>query len=408
MITYDYIIIGGGIAGLYCRYLLSDYKVLLLEKEKYLGGRGIEINFHDEQIKLGAGIAAPDNKHLLKLLNKLKIKYQRVKGDISVAFETEFNINKSIDLLIKKYNSLKKEHNTDIKNLSVKEFIIKYFGKEFFKNYSSLAEYTDFFDSDLEYYIKYYPILDHKISKYTIIYLSWQNLIEKLQTKGIGDIKLDLEVKNIVKSNKEFIINNKFRTKNIIFTVTINSLNKIIEKTKLFNLKPYTYIYYIPFVRIYTYHKNGHKLDNKKTIDNKLIQRYNIVNNHLQKIVIISDKILMISYSDNEHANYWYKYSSDKNILAKKILRILEIMFGENQLKDFTIDDIFIKYWKEGIHYYKPHPLIKFDDLLKKLQNPIDNIYVGGEMVSKKQGWVEGAIESIDRIYNKKLVNIKV
>ena len=76
-------------------------------------------------------------------------------------------------------------------------------------------------------------------------------------------------------------------------------------------------------------------------------------------------------------------------------------MFGKEQLTDFIIDDIFIKYWKEGIHYYKPHPMIKFDDLLKKLQNPIDNIYVGGEMVSKKQGWVEGSIESIDRIYKK-------
>ena len=192
MSTYDYIIIGGGIAGLYCRYLLSDYKVLLIEKEKYLGGRGIEINFHNEQIKLGAGIAAPHNKHLIKLLNKLKIKYQKVIGDINVAFKTDFNINKSIDMIIKKYNSLKKEANPDIKDLTVKEFIIKYFGKKFFEEYSLQAEYTDFFNSDLEYYIKYYPILDHKISKYSIIFLSWQNLIDKLKIKGKGDIKLDL------------------------------------------------------------------------------------------------------------------------------------------------------------------------------------------------------------------------
>lgn len=401
MSTYDYIIIGGGIAGLYCRYLLSDYKVLLIEKEKYLGGRGIEINFHNEQIKLGAGIAAPHNKHLLKLLNKLKIKYQKVIGDINVAFKTDFNINKSIDLIIKKYNSLKKEANPNIKDLTVKEFIIKYFGKKFFEEYSLQAEYTDFFNSDLEYYIKYYPILDHKISKYSIIFLSWQNLIDKIKIKGKGDIKLDLEVKHIIKINKEFIVNDKFKTKNIIFTVTINSLNKIIEKTKLFNLKPYSYIDYIPFVRIYTYHKNGHNLNNKKTLENKTIERYNIVDNHLQKIIIISDKILMISYSDNKHAQYWYKYSNDKKILIKKILKILEIMFGKEQLIDFTIDDLYIKYWKEGIHYYKPHPAIKFDDLINLIQNPIDNIYVGGEFVSKKQGWVEGSIESIDRLYRK-------
>jgi flavin-dependent dehydrogenase len=32
---YDYIIIGGGIAGLYMNYLLSDQKTLLLEKNNY-------------------------------------------------------------------------------------------------------------------------------------------------------------------------------------------------------------------------------------------------------------------------------------------------------------------------------------------------------------------------------------
>lgn len=45
MKTYDYVIIGGGISGLYCRYLLSKYNVLLLEKENYIGGRAIEKNF---------------------------------------------------------------------------------------------------------------------------------------------------------------------------------------------------------------------------------------------------------------------------------------------------------------------------------------------------------------------------
>ena len=74
-------------------------------------------------------------------------------------------------------------------------------------------------------------------------------------------------------------------------------------------------------------------------------------------------------------------------------------MFGNAQLENFVINDIYIKYWKSGIHYYKPHPGIKFDELIKKLQNPRKNIYIGGEFVSMRQGWVEGSIESIDRLY---------
>lgn len=408
---YDYIIIGGGIAGLYARYLLRDKSVLLLEKEDYLGGRGLEINFHNEHIKLGAGIAALHNKHLLKLLRKLNIKYFKVKGNVNIAFETDFNINSAINLIITKYNQIKHTNPTDINKLTVKEFIEKYFGKDFFKSYAELAEYTDFFNSDINYYINYYPILDHKISKYNIVYVSWTELIDKLKRSGSGKIKLNYEVLNIKKldsndkyNNKvNYLINNEFLTENIICTLTANPLKSIIQKNNLFDITPYKYIDSIEFVRIYTYHKNGHNLKKLKTVDGIPIDRYNIVRNHLQKIIIMSDKILMISYSDNLHAKYWKKYIRNKDELKRKIIAELRKMFSKSDLENFVIDDIYIKYWKEGVHYYKPHPKIKFKNLIKKLSNPTDNIYVGGEMVSLKQGWVEGSIESIDRIYSRYL-----
>jgi phytoene dehydrogenase-like protein len=54
---YDYIIIGGGLAGLTINYYLTNkYKTLLLEKNNFIGGRAIEGKFHGEHIKLGAGI----------------------------------------------------------------------------------------------------------------------------------------------------------------------------------------------------------------------------------------------------------------------------------------------------------------------------------------------------------------
>jgi monoamine oxidase len=46
-----------------------------------------------------------------------------------------------------------------------------------------------------------------------------------------------------------------------------------------------------------------------------------------------------------------------------------------------------------GTHYYKPG-IEKYNSL----SNPEPNIYVVGEMVSKKQGWVEGALESVETI----------
>ena len=100
MEIYDYIIIGGGISGIYSLYKLNklhkNSKILLIEKENYLGGRILNKTFHNEKIKLGAGIAKDDNHHLLRLLKKLKIKYFKVDGEktiIDQKFDKPYHFN---------------------------------------------------------------------------------------------------------------------------------------------------------------------------------------------------------------------------------------------------------------------------------------------------------------------------
>jgi protoporphyrinogen oxidase len=391
---YDYIIIGGGISGLYMSAKLSSkYKTLLLEKNNYLGGRAIQTKFHGENIKLGAGIAAPDNKYLLKLLNRYNINYNTYDAKINLQFNTTFNMNDAIKKIIKKYKELKKENNNDIYTLDVEHFIKKYFSVDFFNQYNKIAEYKDYLKSDLTYYIKYYPITDHNPTPYKLISLQWTDLINNLHRyikKNNVEIKLNINVDNIIydKNNKHFIINNKYTTKNIIFAITINSLNNIINQTKIINIDYNKFIGSVQFLRIYTYHKNGHKLN---------IDRYSIIDNKLEKIIIISDKILMISYSDNNNAEYWYKlYNENKEKLINTLIKLCKKSTGQ----DITIDDIEFAYWKEGIHYFHPTKNDTLKNIINKLSNPIDNIYVIGEMLSYRQGWVEGAVESVERVYN--------
>jgi protoporphyrinogen oxidase len=390
---YDYIIIGGGISGLYLNYLLTKTnKTLLLEKNNYFGGRALDIKFHDSYIKLGAGIAELHNKHLLKVLKKLKIKSPKFDGSINVISKEKVNINKMINDIKKIYNKMSFD---EIKHMSVSEFIIKYLGQNFFNQYSKYIEYTDFFDSSIESYIKYYNINDHKQSDYVIIYVDWMLLIKILikHIKKYNQLKKNYEVKQI-KFNKEtntYIINNTYETKNIVFAATIKSLSNIIKKSSLpININYNDYIGYVPFIRIYTYHKNGHNIN---------APRYNIVNNKLHKVLLLNDKILMVSYSDNANALYWYKFMNNKKEIINKIKKSLKEIFNQ----DVEIDDIKIAFWEEGVHYYKPKSGLKVKEIIKKLSNPHDNIYVCGEMLSLKQGWVEGAIQSADDIF--KLIN---
>ncbi len=68
MELYDTIIIGGGIAGLYTGYLLHKrnpkHKFIILEKEKYLGGR--ILTYSDKYMTVEKGGARfSENHHLL-------------------------------------------------------------------------------------------------------------------------------------------------------------------------------------------------------------------------------------------------------------------------------------------------------------------------------------------------------
>ena len=107
----------------------------------------------------------------------------------------------------------------------------------------------------------------------------------------------------------------------------------------------------------------------------------------------MNDNILMASYSNSQKADFW------KNIKSKSKLKSIV----EKKLKAIVpttskIDDIYIKYWNEGIHYFKPLKKYTIKELIKKLENPTNNFYVCGEMVSYRQGWVEGSLESIKRV----------
>jgi monoamine oxidase len=67
--------------------------------------------------------------------------------------------------------------------------------------------------------------------------------------------------------------------------------------------------------------------------------------------------------------------------------------------KDITINSIKKFFWEEGTHYYKP--LIGYKsrkEFIKEAQHPKNNIWVVGEVVAERQGWVEGALSSVEKI----------
>ena len=268
----------------------------------------------------------------------------------------------------------------------MKEFLIKYFGSKFTNEFIVNCEYHDFLKSDVEYFIKYYDINDMSHEPYNVLIIKWMDLINNLIKKNCIN---NVEVMKIDKTNNIFNVitkDNNYQCKKIIFATSLKPLIKLSKNIINTNVIDYkNYIGTVPFVRIYCYYKNGYT-------DN--LSHYTIVDNKLQKIIKINDNVLMASYGDSANALYWNKV---KKLNKDKQIKIVSKYLEELNVKG-TISDVVIAYWDEGIHYYKPTK--DLHKTIKTLSKPAKNVYVIGEIISYKQGWVEGAIESVNRIFN--------
>ena len=108
--------------------------------------------------------------------------------------------------------------------------------------------------------------------------------------------------------------------------------------------------------------------------------------------------LIMISYTDNDYAEYWKDIistsSGDKNGEDQLIEKLNEEC--RKIFPDKTIPKpIFINYhdWLEGVHH------IKIGETRRHIEEDIikmegKGIFIGGEIVSKKQAWIEGALET--------------
>ena len=106
---------------------------------------------------------------------------------------------------------------------------------------------------------------------------------------------------------------------------------------------------------------------------------------------------------ENKDKIDWFRLSGNINaieLIEENINKInFEILsINQNPKVIKLIEKHYIKYWNTGVHYFYPLGNRDIKKTLTYLANPAENIQVVGELISLKQGWVEGAIESVDRI----------
>jgi hypothetical protein len=384
----DTIIIGGGIAGLYYAYCdrknMTNNSLIILEKNSYIGGRVRTSTFHGHSIVCGAGIGRWNKDTLLKkLLGELGFP---VKKTISKKYYYP-PVNKPGEFVKHILTNIKTYYKNNPRYRgTLAEVVLKLFNAHVLSKFVEVNGFSDFLNEDFRETIWHYGLDDNISHEMNIFYVKWNALVKVLVEKiGRESIFTNHRVYNIVKQNDHFIVHTsrkQFTARKIVLATDINLIHKLFQNNSLYN-----YISGQAFSRIYV------KFDelSSKNME-KYIKGYTIVPGPLQKIIPISkdDGVYMLAYNDNYDAKFTKSLTNSQ----------LELLVKDLIHEKVKILDSKIIYWKTGTHYFKPYSWEsrEWDNIMAMMQHPDKNVVIVGEAFSFNQGWVEGALESVENL----------
>lgn len=402
---FDIVIIGGGIGGMYCCYELSKQKkVLLLDERNYLGGR-VKTHYRP-QFEIGAGRFHSSHSILLSLVESCKLHKIQIGGPKDYIQENGLflqNANKYFEPILKM--SLKKSNDYSkqkLQNITFREYLEQTISKKEVSMLIYIFGYSSEFNTMNAYdAIRSFKNEFSSKGHFFILKEGLRKLIQCLENKSKSNgaiIKNNSRVIQVERdqNNNEICVfthNQKYITHNVIFATKSSSLLHFPILKPIF--KEIKSVKAEPLLRIYAkYPKNKFGeiwFDKLNTIT---------TNNILRQIIPInpSSGLVMISYTDGKDVepfltNETKKLKSDIS-LRKIIKKQLNFLFPTKDIPEPTF--FYAYYWKEGCQYWKKG--YNSDIISKKMIHPLDNIYICGESFSKRQCWMEGALETAQAV----------
>lgn len=388
MNDYDVVIIGGGPSGLYTAQQIhkkmKDKKILILEKNGYLGGRTRMDMFCGQSVVTGAGVGRLDKDILLKKSYGGKPEKKSWKSRICLLPSSHKKPSPSF--MKKVLKRLKDEY---VKDPSVrshtpfKTFFLQHLSPDEYDIFCWYNGYTDFENADIQDTLWNYGFEDNFPGS-AFFRIDWNGWIEKLfqslNPKNVH-VLLNRKVNRWIPGEERFTITTsegeKYYGKILVIAGTMSVVkDKYIKEA----------IGYNAFLRMYVYSPDIIKKSDECSVWYR--------KDDFKKTIHLSEHIMMLSYSDNEHAIRTNRMKSEyiRNTQNPKITKIRKY------------------FWRHGTHYYQPLNTQKWtsrDEFLEYAQHPLPHLFIVGEMISNNQGWTEGALESVHRILPKLMDELK-
>jgi hypothetical protein len=411
-----YVIIGGGIAGLYTGLLLSETSVIspsniiILEKSNRWGRRIHTLERDNIKYESGACRFIKEHKLLMSLIMRYKLDNKLVKlskktQDRQILNDTmmiPINLDEPYDKLM----SLNLNRD-DFFGKSIFDVCTEMFGIEI----ATLLKSSHGYDDDF-LLTNAYDGLHLLQSQYKKDFYIMTDGLEQIVTKIVKEltdkgVQLRLDNKCVGWDNLE---NEEFKVYTTDFKGDNYEIvcNQIILATDKWGLCKFKELYSI-----------DNLIDSVNSVPlTKIYARFPIDENTglawfhgipktttnlpIRIFIPVDEKngLCTISYTDGHFAREWQRDFITDNFYSK-IMKYTRQLFPERKIPE----PIWMQklHWANGFHTWSP--FVNSELIYDRIQHPFKNIYICGESFSNNQGWIEGALETAYAVYNK-IINL--
>lgn len=411
--TADVCIIGGGIAGLYLATKLLDRgmsNVVVLEADRTFSGGRVEMTrFAGRDVVLGAGVGrASKDVALGRLLASFG---PREKSLLYAPFEVEIDraptvrqqtvSRKRLDRLVRESAAYARRPHAPFGD--VLREALGPSSKEEYDRILDASLYTNFEADDATDVIEDYGMDDNE-GGWTAWRVDWKRLVGLLKDRigangGRGRLVAGCRAVRLEKGGADgssWIVRaaggRSFACRVVVIATDVRTVRALLPKSPLYRNNA---IRGQPFVRVYATFEDPES----KKIMADAVRHLTIVPRPLKKIIPIDPAksgMYMIAYSDNADALAVRRVMHKKAAMARMVEKALGI-----PEKSLRIARLRSRFWPVGTHAYLPLSTKKFasrTEFIRRAQRPMPGVFVVGEMVSRQQGWVEGALRSVDAV----------
>jgi monoamine oxidase len=374
---YDFIVIGGGVSGLYCAMELSkSHDVLLLEASGRLGGR---IYTHENpSYEIGAGRLHASHKYLLSLLKRFHLHTLPLAKRMDHINQNDGyvpHVDVYIDEMIQKTTKTLTE---EMRQLTFEEHCLSILGKEDTTRLKQACGYAGDFKMNAHDTIR--MLRREKKGGFFVVREGLSTLIHRMIEDTHASIQLNHTVKEISCDQGIYHVDG-YHAKKIIVALPAQALQAI----PFLNAPIFNTVTTIPLIRIYA------KYPSPVWFEGLPHMTTTFVSGH---IIPIRDGVIMIAYTEKVETFLRNGHLLPKKEIQKMIKEELKTMFPFLSIPAPEWIETYL--WEVGYHAWKKGAVS--DQIQKEINHLSPGLFFCGEAYSDIQGWVEGALESAHKV----------